>query len=175
MSESERAWERAALACAAAVERFAAADVRPEALAEFVPPRRKFFFTRAARMEPLGEVWRLGPLLLTGGGEVLATGRVVRATKRQHPGYQSESLEERRDLAAIALDSGFEAGRSVNFDAVPIPLDGTIADTGPVGFAEGEVRVRWWQGADLATSPTLEDFLGERAELLINPPRGASN
>ena len=40
----------------------------------------------------------------------------------------------------------------------------------PVGLAEGEVRVRWRAGAPLTGAQTLEAFLAERVELLINPP-----
>lgn len=155
------------------------AHVRPEALAEFVPAgRRLLVLPRAATMRALGEAWRLGALLLGVDGRLWAAGQVTRAAERGRAGYQSLSLEDRRDIAAAALHGGFAPGVSVNFDVDELPLDkGSIralSTAAPIGYADGEVRVRWRVGATLEGAPTLEQYLRERAELLINPPLGAS-
>jgi hypothetical protein len=177
--------ERAMQACVDTVAKLRQAAVAAESLAEYVPPRRVLLWTRPATMRGLGEVWRLGALLLGADASLYAAGRATRAAERGRPGYQSVSREERREIAAAALRGGYEAGSPVNFDAVPIPLDAaslassatgpsgeteTSAVESPVGFADGEVRVRWRAGAPLAGAPTLASFLAERAGLLIDPP-----
>lgn len=122
----------------------------PEGLAEFVPAGTRFkVLPRPATMRPIGEVWRLGLLLLgtefgvgpeaaagkapqhgnAAGAEQLPTtrlwgvGRATRAAERGRPGYQSASREERREIAAAALRGGYAIGTPVNFEARPLPLD----------------------------------------------------
>ncbi|MBC9943766.1 hypothetical protein ICL81_04390 [Leucobacter sp. cx-328] len=165
--------------------RLIAAEVQPEEFAEFVPERRKFLITRAARMRPVGQVWRLGTLLLRAddpapGEPVLyAAGTVTRAAERGRPNNTSVSREERREIAAAALRGGYAAGTSVNYDAVALPLteDGIAefaADASlPVGIADGELLVRWRAGAALTGAPTLAAYLSERLEFLVHPPQGA--
>lgn len=167
--------DRAVRACAATAAALRDAGVATEALAEFVPERRALLvLKRAATMHPLGEVWRLGALLLGTDGELYAVGRATRAAERGRVGYQSVSREERRDIAAAALRGGYPAGTPVNYDAEPLPL--TALPDGPespVGVHDGELRVRWRAGASLAGAPTLAQYLAERAELLIHPPFAA--
>lgn len=207
--------ERAVRACADAAERLRASEVAAEALAEYVAPRRVLLWTRPATMRPLGEVWRIGPLLLGASGELYALGHATRAAERGRPGYQSLSREERREIAAAALRGGYPAGTPVNYDAVPIPLaagqapeaaDNPAGSTAgpvssgssgiragaagaadpaasgpsapsaerdpelPVGYADGEFRVRWRAGAPLQGAPALANFLSDRIELLLSPP-----
>lgn len=179
-AEISDAAARAAQACAETAAALRSAGVTPEALAEYVPPRRVLLWTRPATMQALGEVWRLGALLLGDDGQLFAAGRATRAAERGRPGYQSVSREERREIAAAALRGGYPAGTPVNFDAAAIRLDPASLSASltatpespdsPVGFAEGEVRVRWRAGAPLTGAPTLASFLAERANLLIEPP-----
>ncbi|PRI11594.1 hypothetical protein [Leucobacter massiliensis] len=173
---------RAREACAAAAGRLRGAGIGTEALARYVAPRRVLLWTKPATMEPLGEVWRVGTLLLGAEGELYALGHATRAAERGRPGYQSLSREERREIAAAALRGGYPAGTPVNYDAVRIPLGeaGTAEDRGPdpapelpVGYAEGEFRVRWRRGAPLSGAPSLAAFLSERVDLLIHPPFAA--
>lgn len=182
--------DRATRACAETVRALREAGVPPEGLAEYVPEgRRLLVLRRAATMRPLGEVWRLGALLLDTGGQLYAAGRATRAAERGRVGHQSVSREERRDIAAAALRGGYLAGAAVNFDAVALPIgvrgpgggDPAAYSAGaaalaalPVGFHGGAVRVRWRAGASLDGAPTLEQYLAERAALLIAPPLGAS-
>lgn len=177
--ESSGAEDRATRACTATVEALQRAGVAPEALAEFVPEGRRFLvLPKPATMRPLGEAWRLGSLLLATTGELWAAGRTTRAAERGRPGYQSESREERRDLAAAALRGGYLEGTPVNFDARQLTLDEPAARElsaeEPIGWADGEIRVRWRAGAPLEGAPALESYLRERAELLINPPLAAT-
>lgn len=177
--ELSGAEDRAIQACTATLEALQRAGVAPEALAEFVPEGRRFLvLPRAAAMRPLGEAWRLGSLLLSTTGDLWAAGRTTRAAERGRPGYQSESREERRDLAAAALRGGYLEGTPVNFDARQLSLDESavreLSADEPIGLADGEVRVRWRAGAPLEGAPTLESYLHERADLLINPPLAAT-
>ncbi|RXZ66874.1 hypothetical protein ESP51_20120, partial [Agromyces albus] len=66
---------------ARAAAELGAAHARDEALAEFVPERRVFGIPRRARMTRVGRVWRLGALLVTSEGALLAAGRVIRAER----------------------------------------------------------------------------------------------
>ena len=148
------------------------ASIRPEALAEYVPAgKRLLVLPRPATMRPLTEVWRLGSLLLGVDHSLWAAGPSTRAAERGRLGYQSLSREERRDIAAAALRGGYALGQSVNFDAVPIHLDEAslheLNEGLPVGFSNGELRVRWRAGAPLEGAPTLARYFKERAALLI--------
>lgn len=156
------------------------AGVAPEALATYVPEHRKLLIPRRARMLPLGNVWRLGTLLVGADPDVAAlyvAGRATRSAVRPYPGNQSVSREERRDLAAAALLGGYPEGTAVNFDALPVPLDdaalGALDPALPLGLVGGELRVRWRAGAPLDGAQTLRAYLAERVELLVHPPQGA--
>ncbi|KAM9863088.1 hypothetical protein ACI1US_01091 [Leucobacter sp. BZR 635] len=164
-----------------AAERLRAAHVAPEALAVFVPERRKLLIRRKASMRPLGEVWRLGTLLVgadPGTPTLFVAGRATRSAVRPYPGNQSVSREERRDIAAAALHGGYPEGTAVNFDALPVALDeeslASLAPELPLGVVGGELRVRWRAGAPLDGAQTLAAYLAERVELLAHPPQGAS-
>lgn len=138
---------------------------------------------RPATMRPLGEVWRLGTLLLSaseGAPGLFAAGRTTRAAARLHPGNQSISREERRDIAAAALRGGYPEGKTVNYDAVYIELasldDAAGVDPSlPLGVADGPggpaVRVRWRANAPLENAQTLAAYLAERVGLLVDPPQ----
>lgn len=170
--------DRAARACAETVDALRIAGVEPEGLAEFVPAgRRLLVLPKPATMRPLGEVWRLGALLLGTDGRLWAAGRATRAAERGRVGYQSLSREERLDLAAAALHGGYPAGAAVNFDAAPLPIDEAslraLGPDAPIGLSGGELRVRWRAGTSLEGAQTLGQYLRERAGLLIEPPLGA--
>lgn len=168
---------------ASAASALRAADVQPEGLAEYIAERRVMLVRRPATMRPIGEVWRLGTLLLgaaDGEPALFAAGHTTRAAVRLHPGNQSISREERRDIAAAALRGGYPEGAAVNFDAIPIALaaldDAAGVDPSlPLGVAEGPggpaVRVRWRAGAPLENAQTLAAYLQERVGLLIDPPQ----
>lgn len=179
VSSTEQTGEdRAAAACAAAVRALREAGIAPEGLAELEPEGRRLrVLRRPPRMRPIGEVWRLGTLLLGADGRLYAAGRTTRAAERGRTGYQSLSLEDRRELAAAALRGGYPAGAPVNFDAVPLPLGldaaGELGAEAPLGVAGGELRVRWRAGAPLEGAQTLEQYLAERVGLLVDPPLGA--
>lgn len=156
-----------------------AAGVKTEKLAVYVAPSRLFgVFPRAATMRPIGEVWRLGTLLLDTNGELWAAGSATRAAERGRVGYQSVSREERKDFAAAAFKGGYPVGTAVNYDAKRLQLDRSslqaLEEDSPIGVSAGQVRVRWRAGAPLDVAMPLEQYLRERSELLINPPLGAS-
>lgn len=172
---AQGAEDRAKRACTVTADALQRAGVATQALAELLPAgRRLLILSRPARMRQIGEVWRLGSLLLDMHGGLWAAGQATRAAERGRPGYQSASREERKDIAAAALRGGFPVGSPVNFDATPLPLDVeavlALDEASPLGWADGEVRVRWRAGASLVGAPTLEEYLRERADLLINPP-----
>ncbi|MFD1201543.1 hypothetical protein ACFSWE_15150 [Leucobacter albus] len=156
--------------------------VPTEVLAAYVAPRRKLLIPRAATMRPLGEVWRVGTLLIGADPEaspaLLIAGKTTRAAVRPHPGNQSVSREQRRDLAAAALHGGYTEGTTVNFDAQLVALDEpallALPAELPLGVVAGELRVRWRAGAPLEGAQTLASYLAERVELLVHPPQGAN-
>ncbi|QIK62954.1 hypothetical protein G7068_06900 [Leucobacter viscericola] len=171
MSAQDEAIGRATQACAEAANNLTQAGIRPETLATYIPPRKAFLRTKPAKFEPLGEVWRLGTLLLTSSGDLYAAGSATRSAERGRPGYQSNSREERREIAAAALKAGYPIGTPVNYDAIPLPLNQeTLTHTAedlPLALSEGEVRVRWRAGAPIQGAQTLQSYLAERVTLLV--------
>lgn len=168
----------AEIACRSAVDRLTAASIPTEALAEYITPRRAFLRTKPATMRAIGEVWRLGSLLLDTEARLYTAGHATRSAERGRPGYQSVSKEERREIAAAALRGGYPIGTAVNYDAIPVPFPFTpegfaLGNDGPVGLSEGELRVRWRAGAPLEGAPSLANYLAERVGLLTDPPLGA--
>ncbi|WP_139415991.1 hypothetical protein [Agromyces laixinhei] len=161
----------AASAAAAELGRHAARD---EALAEYVPERRTFGVRRAARMTPIGRVWRLGVLLIDAEGRLFATGRVVRAERPARRSTPAAAIAEQRGYAAAAVKGGFAEGETVNFGAVPVDPVGLVRSgaSGPLVVVGDELFVRWspTQPGALAA---LDGYLADRIELLTNPPAGA--
>jgi hypothetical protein len=172
VSEWDEAIERAQRDCVEAATTLHDASVTPQALATFLPARRAFLRTKPASFQPLGEVWRLGVLLLNADGELYAAGPATRSAERGRPGYQSSSREERREIAAAALKARYPVGTPVNYGALPLPLtEETFTHTAedlPLALSEGEVRVRWRAGASLQGAPTLQGYLSDRVALLVN-------
>ncbi|MCB1274784.1 MAG: hypothetical protein KDB25_10415 [Leucobacter sp.] len=167
--------DRTARAAVGAHAALTAAGVAPSGLAELVPAgRRLLVFPRPMSMRPIGEVWRLGTLLLDTYGRLYAAGSATRASERLRPNHQSVSREQRRDIAAAALRGGYPAGTPVEYAAELLPSTDAgllaLGDDAPVGVHEGELRVRWRAGAPLDGAPTIDRYLDERVALLIDPP-----
>ena len=170
---------RLSLAATAAAAALSDGAITTEALAEYVPAGRRFgLLPRPATMLPLGEVWRLGVLLLGTDARLYAAGSATRAAERGRPGYQSLSREDRREMAAAALHGGYPIGTSVNYGAILLPAEDdrlrALDESAPIGIHDGELRVRWRAGTSLVGAPSLERYLAERAELLLRPPLGSS-
>ena len=147
---------------------------RDEALAEYVPERRTLGIPRAARMMPIGRVWRLGVLLVGADGQLFATGRVGRAERPVRRSTPAASIAEQRAFAAAAVKGGFAEGETVNFGAVPVDpaeLEASGA-SGPVVVVGDALFVRWSPAQPDALTP-LDRYLADRVELLVNPPAGA--
>jgi len=163
-------------AIASAVDRLTAAHARTEALAELHTPRRIGPVRRAPRFVRVGEVWRLGVLLLAadpiGGARLFATGAVTRARDPRHPNFTSVSGEERREVREAARRAGFDAGATVNFDATAVPLDDTLGTVGPLVLRDDGLFVRWNALSPESLAP-FDAYLRERVELLADPPEGS--
>lgn len=149
-------------------------SARDEALAEYVPERRTLGIPRAARMTPLGRAWRLGALLVTADGRLLATGRVVRAERPARRSTPAAAIAEQRAYAAAAVKGGFAEGETVNFGAVPVdPAELVRAGaSGPLVVVDDELFVRWSPSLPDSLTP-LDRYLADRVDLLANPPSGA--
>lgn len=162
----------------AAARRLRAADVRDEALGEYVEPRAVLGIRREPTMRPLGRVWRVGALLIGSspetGGRVWATGVITRVTDPGRSQFVSVSAEVRRAYRAAAVRGHFDAGDTVNHGATPIPLDATLLDgTGVLTVRDDEPLVRWSPTAD--TAVPLATYLDDRVGLLVDPPAGATD
>jgi hypothetical protein len=157
-----------------AVTTLRASSARDEVLAEYVPGRRVLGLPRAARMTPIGRVWRLGVLLLAADGRLFATGRVVRAERAVRRSVIAEAVAEQRAYRAAAVKGGIAEGETVSFDARPIDLDEVARGeaSGPLLLRDGAVHVRWSPAQPDALTP-LDRYLADRVELLANPPSGA--
>jgi len=159
----------------AAVAALTESGARQEALAEFVPARRRLLIRREPVLRRIGSVWRLGVLLLEADGTLRATGTLVRATPPGRPQYQSQSAEHRRALRAAAQRGHFREGETVNLDAPPVDLDPDAlrVSSGPLFLREGRALVRWSAAADDAHALAIESYLSERVDLLAHLPEGA--
>jgi len=167
----------ARIAIASAIDRLTAAQARTEALAELHTPRRIGPFRRAPRFVPVGEVWRLGVLLLLaadpiGGERLFATGSVTRARDPRHPNFTSVSGEERRELREAARRAGFAAGETVNFEAMPLPLDDPLESVGPIVLRDDRLFVRW-NALSPGSVALFDTYLRDRVELLADPSAGS--
>jgi len=169
-------------AITSAIARLSAANARTESLAELRTPRRIGPVRRASKLVPVAEVWRLGVLLLSAGlegtgpddtGRLFATGAVTQARDPRHPNFTSVSGEERREVREAARRAGFAAGQVVNFDALPLPLDGTLGSVGPLVLRDGQLFVSWDATRAPASLTAFAAYLVERVELLADPPTGA--
>ncbi|MEF3404663.1 hypothetical protein [Agromyces sp. CCNWLW203] len=147
---------------------------RDEALAGYVPERRTLGIPRAARMTPLGRVWRLGVLLVDTDGRLFATGRVVRAERPVRRSTPATAIAEQRAFAAAAVKGGFAEGETVNFGAAPVdPAEiERSGASGPIVMVGDALFVRWNPAQPDALTP-LDRYLADRVELLANPPSGA--
>lgn len=176
---ADAAVSRAATDLARAVATLSASGARTETLADFVPERRVLGFPRAAGMQPIGRVWRLGVLLLDADGGVLGTGRVVRAERPARRSITAEAVAAQRALRAAAVKGGIAAGETVNFGASRIDFDelARSGSSGPLVLSEqhaagGKVLVRWSPSQPDALID-LASYLADRVELLVHPPSGA--
>ncbi|WP_395245311.1 hypothetical protein ACGGZK_05760 [Agromyces sp. MMS24-K17] len=175
MDDRADAPARVAALVADAVARLRAAGAREEAWAEYVPARRVLGLPRAARMTPRGRVWRLGVLLVTTDGALLATGRVVRAQREVRRSVTANSVAVERAFKAAAVRGGYHEDETVNFGAVPVDLDELAAHgaSGPLVVGDdGVLRVRW-SPTDPGALADLAGYLAERVDLLAHPPGGA--
>ena len=166
-----------AAAITSAVERLSAVHARTETLAELRVSRRIGPVRRAPKFVPVAEVWRLGVLLLAadphGNGQLFATGSVTRAREPRHPNFTSVSGEERREVREAARRAGFATGQTVDYDAVPLPLDDTLGTIGPLVLRDGELFVSWNASRSPDSLTPFAAYLAERVELLADPPQGA--
>lgn len=155
-------------------QRLLAREVRTEALARYVPSRRRLLIQRQPTMQEIGRAWPLGLLLLPeapapGGPLLYAEGTVTRARPEARVGYVAESARERDALRWAAARGGFAPGESVHVDPAPIELalleSGDLHEAGPLVIdADGTLRIRWARGAQ---SQELPAYLRERTDLLL--------
>ncbi|WP_448006466.1 hypothetical protein [Agromyces bauzanensis] len=167
---------RARESVSAAAAELRAAGARQETLAELVPERRVLGIPRAARMTPIGRVWRLGVLLVDADGALYETGRVVRAERPARKSIPAAAIAEQRAYRAAAVKGGIAEGETVDFGARRLDLDelGRDGASGPLVLdaASGDVLVRWSPTQPDALTP-LDAYLRDRADLLVHPPEGA--
>ena len=139
---------------------------RDEALGGFERTRGILGIGRRTVLVSHGRVWRLGVLLLGRDRRLYAAGAVTRAVEPRHPNYQSVSGEVRREIRRIALESGFEVGETVNFDADELALDedSLHRGSGPLLLDGDRLLVRW---APHQAHVPLAPYLDERGRLLM--------
>jgi hypothetical protein len=147
------------------------AEAPREALGELIVPRQVLGMGRSPRIIRRGAAWHLGVLLLT-EDDVLATGDIVRARQEARRGYAAESQRQRALLASAARRGGLAEGEIVHIGWTrldPDAVDGGTA-SGPLALRDGVPSVRWSAAGGYMS---LETYLAERVELLLNPPAGA--
>ena len=138
------------------VESLRAAGIEPEHVAQRRPARRLGPIQFAERLVPAGRAWRLGELLLTDDGALLATGVVTRAIEpRQFAANKSPAEEARRELQRAAVRGRFPTGAAVNVDSREIETDRDATGAVTVTLADAVVD--------------LERYLADRVRFAITP------
>lgn len=138
------------------IESLRSAGIEPEHLAERRPARRLGPIQLAEKLVPAGRAWRLGELLVTDQGVLLATGIVTRAVEpRQFAANKSPSEEARRELQRAAVRGGFPTGAAVNVDSREIETDRDAAGAMTVALPDAVV--------------SLEHYLADRVRFAITP------
>ncbi len=173
--DAHTALAEARAALAAAAGRLTAAGAVPEQLVVTVPAHRALgFIPRRETFRRTGEGFVLGALLVTSSGDVLAPGRIARASRQVLPGHQSESARARRELRQRLLDARLPEGTTVVIDSRPVPLDdpeAMAAERGPLVLREQAgataVLVRWMPTAADDTLRPLDAYLAERLDLAL--------
>lgn len=147
-----------------------------EQLADYIPPSRFLGFPRRAKMVRVGHVWRLGVFLLSDDGLLFQAGEVTRVAEPPHAGHVSAYREERREFMEAALRGGFNIGDVVNFNTFRITLDvEELRRTNrPLFISGSHAYVRWREGAPQSDALLFQDYMAERLELLLNPPKRAN-
>jgi hypothetical protein len=173
-----------------------------EQLADFIPASTLLGFPRRAKLVHTGEVWRLGIFLITRDGILLRAGDNTRVVETAHIPHVSTYRTQRHVLMDAAFRGGFPAGSVVNFNASPLPLDASSLNASSLNasslnasslnasstsastpdapsralFARGpHAYVRWRARASDAEAMRFADYMTERLELLLNPPKGATD
>lgn len=138
------------------IEALRAAGIEPEHLAQRRPSRRVGPVQLAEKLVPSGRAWRLGEVLVTESGGLLATGVVTRALEpRQFAANKSPAEEARRDLQRAAVRGRFPTGAAVNVDYREIETDRDATGALTVTLADAVVG--------------LEGYLADRVRFAITP------
>lgn len=147
-----------------------------EQLAELIVPNAVLGIPRRGRLKRVGEVWNLGIFLMDADGSLFRKGETVRAANEPHTSHNSAYKAERRELAYAAFRAGYSPGTVVNFGTSRIDVDGALLSisNGALFVRGSNVVVRWRRGALDAEAVLLKDYLAERMDLLLNPPKGAT-
>ena len=145
------------------------AGIPREALGVRRPPGR--ILRRSPRIDPAGSAWRVGTLLLTPEGDVLAVGDVLRAAPEVRRGYTAESARARAGERAAGARGGFAAGETVHVGWRRIDLEavGRGEASGPLQLVDGIPMIRWTSAGALMP---LDAYLRDRVALLREPPAG---
>ncbi|PWD51660.1 glutaminase [Serinibacter arcticus] len=145
-----------------AVGRLRAGGVAPEVLGERRIPRRVLGVGRGARIEAVGEAWRLGGLLLLANGTLAVPGESVRTEAESTRGYTAESARRRAGLREEARRGGIPPG-------VVVHLGWRVVVVGeePLTMLDGEVGLVWTAGAPAVP---LGRYLTERVTLVLERP-----
>ena len=148
-----------------------------EQLAGLITPNAFLGIQRSGRLKRAGEVWHLGIFLMDADGNLYRAGETVRAEDIPHTEHNSAYKAERRQIAYAAFKAGYSPGTVVNFGATRIDLDsGSLSHaTSPVFVRGRDAFVRWRSGAPDVEAVLFKDYLAERLNLLLNPPKGSAN
>ena len=146
-----------------------------EQLAEFFVPNTFLGIPRRGRLRRVGEVWNLGIFLMDADGSLFRKGETVCAANLPHTNHNSAYKAERREIAYMAFRAGYSPGTVVNLRASRIDVDGDSlsSPTGPLFVRGREVAVRWRIGAPDDEAVVFKDYVAERLDLLLNPPKGS--
>lgn len=140
--------------------------VPKETLGVWRTPRKILGMGAEPRIEPVGEAWHVGALLI-GDDYVAAVGEIIRSKDPGRRGYTAESARERAAVRAAALRGRIPEGAVVHvgWSAVDLGLLGAGESQPPISVQDGIPMIRW--SAAGGETP-LAGYLNERVSLLVD-------
>lgn len=115
------------------------------------------------KVQPVGEVWRVGALCLASNGAVFATGDVLIVAEPTHPNHRNALAVQRNEQRLRLRRAGIAVGTTVVWDARSLDLDDPEP---PLVVTSGGLGVLWATGV---IPVPLAAYLNERVDLLIRP------
>ncbi|HUH52457.1 MAG TPA: hypothetical protein VLZ31_00205 [Microbacteriaceae bacterium] len=152
-----------------AANRLVQASIMPARVADFVPAKKRFFFTKKAQFVEISKAWRLGVFLISPDAELYCVGETTRAVPPGYPGHVSNERERRREYTKAAFQSGFPEGEVLFFNSPLVHLEAgaELPSSSALLLHDGVFKVRWNPDVTHETAVPFASYLEEQISLQI--------